>query len=197
MAGCLEGLVNWNEIEERIRPHVRFLRDAGWKTTGSCGHDMWVTIDCPPADLPALECTLRDGSYRDFELSYTIYEGFGSWRVARVKFGGALAGDRKPFDLVLLRVDPEAHPLYFVIEARQFPFETADAEQDGRDRYHYDEGTCPTNWVRDVVCVVSRGDEDPHGFARFVARRAPPVGYESGNAEYGAVFPEIESGDDP
>ena len=194
MASCFEGSIDWSEIEERVRPHVKFLRDAGWKTTGSCGHDMWVMIDCPPSDLPALERTLHDGYYRDFELSYTIHEGFGRWRAARVKFGGKLAGDRKPFDLVLLEVDPESHPLYFVIEARRFPFQETDVERDHHDRYHYDEGTCPTNWTDGIVCVVSRGDEDPHGFATFVARREPPVDYQSGAADYGTIFPEIDKG---
>lgn len=197
MASCLEGSIDWDEIEERIRPHVKFLRDAGWKTTGSCGHDMWVAIDCAPAELPDLARALRDGGYADFEITYSIYHGRDRWRDARVTFGGALAGDKKPFDLVLLRVEPEAHPLYFVLEQRRYPSQTTGAEQDRHDHYHYDEGTCPTNWTDDIVCVVSRGDEDPHGFATFVARREPPAGYESGNAEYGTIFPEIESGDDP
>jgi len=192
MADCFAGQIAWDEIEPRIRPHVKFLRDAGWKTTGSCGHDMWVTIACRPEDMPAVERTLGDGGYKDFEVTYTVHEGFHRYRDARVKFGGALAGDAKPFDLVLLRVDPESHPLYFVVEARRFTF------SDGlNEPYFYDEGTCPTNWTCDIVAVVSRGDEDPHGFATFVVKRGPPEGYESGDADYGAIFPEIESGDDP
>lgn len=37
-------------------------------------------------------------------------------------------------------------------------------------RYYYEEHTCPTNYLRDVVKVISEdGDEDPHGIFKFVS----------------------------
>ena len=60
--------IDWDQIEERIRPHVRFLRDAGYETTSSCAHDMEIGIACEPMELPAIEATLKAGEYKDFEI---------------------------------------------------------------------------------------------------------------------------------
>lgn len=39
------------------------------------------------------------------------------------------------------------------------------------DRYYYDEGTCPTNYMGNVEVVIDLkdGDADPHGIFKFVA----------------------------
>lgn len=191
---------DWNAIEPRIRPHVKALRDAGYETTGSCGHEMWITIDLKPMELPALHETLRRLGYKDFEITYSIHEGFQRWEGARVQFGGDLEGDGKPFDLVLLKVDPEAHPLYFVIRARNSPDSGESVEERASgDQYFYDEHTCPTNWTNNIIAVISDGDEDPHGFATFVRRRdAPPDMDESGDIKgiyegplWATLFPEV------
>lgn len=35
------------------------------------------------------------------------------------------------------------------------------------DEYLYNEHTCPTNWLRDVVTVSFEGNDDPHGLFRW------------------------------
>jgi len=36
-------------------------------------------------------------------------------------------------------------------------------------QYFYDEHTCPTNWVGDIVQIEFQGDTDPHGVFQFVS----------------------------
>lgn len=196
-----DGKLDWNGIEPRIRPHVKALRDAGYETTGSCGHDMWITVTIEPSEIPAFHETLKGLGYRDFEITYSIHEGFHRWKGARVQFGGDLAGDGKPFDLVLLKVEPESHPIYFVIKARVWPDHQITDESDS---YFYGEHTCPTNWTDQIIAVISRCDEDPHGFATFVSRKKAPErmdehGHMAGGHEgelWTAIFPEtLSSGD--
>lgn len=39
-------------------------------------------------------------------------------------------------------------------------------------KYHYNEHTCPTNYIGDVLKVVdpADGDQDPHGIFKFVSQ---------------------------
>lgn len=42
-------------------------------------------------------------------------------------------------------------------------------DEEGHERFFYDEHTCPTNYMRKVVKVIdAEGDEDPHGVFAFV-----------------------------
>src|SRR6266481_2059156 len=47
----------------------------------------------------------------------------------------------------------------------------ADSLEDYREheRYFYDEHTCPTNWTRNIVEIIFKGDRDPHGVFEFVS----------------------------
>ena len=108
-----------------------------------------------------------------------------------------MAGDKKPFDLVLLRVTPESQPLYLVLGVRRWP----GRENRASDEYYYNEHTCPTNWTDQIVAVISGGDEDPHGFAKFVRRTEPPEGmradgyFEASHdgPTWTEIFPESKS----
>ena len=46
-----------------------------------------------------------------------------------------------------------------------------DTQEDfeSHERYFYDEHTCPTNWTKDIVEIIFRGDHDPHGVFEFVS----------------------------
>jgi hypothetical protein len=178
---------DWNRIEERIRPHVRMLVEAGYRTTASCGHDMWVTLDLEPDKLPDLRKDLVDAGYKDFEIVHTIHYGLHRHVTTRIEFGGDLAGNGKPYDFVLLKVDPESHPLHLVIRARRWP---GSDPNNGHDEYFYNEHTCPTNWTDDIVAVISRGDPDPHGFAKFVRRVTPTDDEDEDNDPWFFLFPE-------
>jgi hypothetical protein len=69
--------------------------------------------------------------------------------------------------LILLRVD---RPCFFVVEGNAYFSKPTDTEEDAVSHatYYYDEHTCPTNWTDNIVAVIQDGDDDPHGFARFV-----------------------------
>lgn len=42
-------------------------------------------------------------------------------------------------------------------------------EYESHQQYFYDEHTCPTNWTRDIVEIIFKGDHDPHGVFEFVS----------------------------
>ena len=46
-----------------------------------------------------------------------------------------------------------------------------DSEDDFREseRYFYNEHTCPTNWVHQIVQIEFKGDKDPHGVFEFLS----------------------------
>lgn len=163
-------------IEERIKPHVEAIQRLGYTTTSSCGHDMWVTVQIKPMELEALVSSLQSAGYTDFDVVVESCVRRGQTLTkpqARITFYGDLVGDGKPMDLVLLKVDPDELPLYFVIAARHYQSDDQDQGYD-HNSYFYDEHTCPTNWTDDIVAVVANGDDDPHGFAKFVRRIPMP-----------------------
>lgn len=182
---------DWNNIEPGIRPHVKALRDLGYRTTSSCEHAMYIVVDMEPHDIDTLSRDLKRVGYQDFSIEYHVFEGLRPARYAVIKFLGSLAGAGKPFDYVLLKVEPESHPLYFVIQARIFPNDPRDYDIDS---HFYNSHTCPINWTDDIVAVISGGDADPHGFATFVGRITPLSGIDENNADWPALFPQLESG---
>lgn len=36
-------------------------------------------------------------------------------------------------------------------------------------RYFYNQHTCPTNWIGEIVEIIFKGDRDPHGVFEFVS----------------------------
>ncbi len=69
--------LTWYEeyIEEPIRPLVRLLRDNGFNTTSSCGHDMWVEMEfVDDGDLKILQELLRENEYGYFRIIVTVEE---------------------------------------------------------------------------------------------------------------------------
>ncbi len=70
--------------------------------------------------------------------------------------------------------------IYFVV-----PGEWA-ADDMGFVEYHYNEHTCPSNWLG--VDVIADGDDDPHGFAVYV--RSVPRPDDWDRNDYEMLFPE-------
>jgi hypothetical protein len=69
---------------------------------------------------------------------------------------------------VILEIPPQSEPIRFKLIKRQYSPGDWDAE---RERYLYEEHTCPGNWLGGVDVYL--GDEpDPHGLARFVEARS-------------------------
>ena len=81
-------------------------------------------------------------------------------------------GERRENRLALLELKSE-EPVYVLIDAsRVRGANETEEETNHHDRYFYDEHTCPTNWLDNVVEVFHGSEPDPHGLFRFV-RSAP------------------------
>jgi hypothetical protein len=65
--------------------------------------------------------------------------------------------------LSLLRYNKEGSMLYVVVMNWTYKHCEFDLDRE----YHYNEGTCPTNWLG-VTMIVEDGDPDPHGVFQFV-----------------------------
>lgn len=97
--------------------------------------------------------------------------------------------------LTLLRLDPQPKPVYFVVEAGYADDdpnvdETSTAES--LNRYYFEEGSCPTNFVR-CELIVSEGDTDPHGifeWVRTVERPECLSRTHDPGVEWPVIFPE-------
>lgn len=100
----------------------------------------------------------------------------------------------EPFDLVLLKIEPDAYPLYLVVKALRMEGYTSD----DHTAHFYESHSCPANWMPDVLAVISGGgDDDPHGFATFVKRIQAPDGMDEFgdidgdcNTPWTQIFPE-------
>lgn len=58
-------------IEEPIRTVVKLLRDNGFNTFCSCGHDMYVELECyDPSDITALYNLLMENDYLMFNIFF-------------------------------------------------------------------------------------------------------------------------------
>lgn len=66
---------NWYEeyIEEPIRPVVKLLRDNGFNTVSSCGHDMEIQCDVSPdGEFYRLHRLLYDNGHRDYKINFEL-----------------------------------------------------------------------------------------------------------------------------
>lgn len=63
----------YNHIEKPIRPVVKLLRNSGFNTKASCGHEMWISIELDKTDdaYKIAEC-LRKAGYKNFLVEYEI-----------------------------------------------------------------------------------------------------------------------------
>lgn len=61
-----------------------------------------------------------------------------------------------------------------------------DPEQLSNQEYFYDEHTCPTNYLKDVVAIIDLkdGDTDPHGIFQFCGFADYPLDYSEEDCNY-------------
>ena len=62
-------------IEKRIRALVRVLRDNGYNTTHSCGHEMYVECEYYGDDLREVAQFLVDHNFPAFRITLTVGRG--------------------------------------------------------------------------------------------------------------------------
>jgi len=67
--------MGWCEdnIESAIRPAVVLLRENGFNTYSSCGHEMWICVDLwEAAEVDRLAELLIGAGYTDFGITYHL-----------------------------------------------------------------------------------------------------------------------------
>lgn len=96
--------------------------------------------------------------------------------------------------MALLKFDGKEHPVFFVMDHRRYWAELneSDEENQGHQRYFFEEHSCPTNWLRECVAVIEEGDCDPHGFLEFIRAVDVPEDFsEDDDDNWRILFPEI------
>lgn len=86
-----------------------------------------------------------------------------------------LREERREWTASLLRREDTTGTLYLVVKSMRFvnPAKPeSEEEHQGHHRYYFEEGTCPTNYFREVLAVIADDEEgldgDPHGVFTFV-----------------------------
>src|SRR5690554_2944620 len=80
--------------------------------------------------------------------------------------------------IVLLRstmVGEGGKPIYAVLSARSFKKSLEKEKEEPLSsgmEYYYNQHTCPTNWLREVIALVQDGEADPHGCFEFLGARS-------------------------
>ena len=85
----------------------------------------------------------------------------------------------------LLKIDTSSGPLHAIFKG---PWYTDDEQSHAR--YYYEEHSCMTNWIGDMVeCFLGR-EEDPHGVWKYVRGM---IADRDDTHDWLEMFPEIES----
>lgn len=93
--------LSWYEawIEEPIRPIVKLLRDNGFNTECSCGHEMCVQCQFPKTDsgeLMRLDELLYNSGYKDYLIIVEIRRIDGHrYDTMEIKLTSHLSGNEK------------------------------------------------------------------------------------------------------
>jgi hypothetical protein len=90
---------------------------------------------------------------------------------------------REGYTIVCL--PPQERPVYFVVPLVHPETEISD--------YMVSEGSCPTNWLRDIQRIICDGDTDPHGLFEYVRDipEQPFIGHtHNPDDEWPKVVPE-------
>jgi len=76
----------YDVIEEPVRELVYLLRNNGYNTTNSCGHDMWVQIDMDSDIIHDLYNLLAENGYEKmiFEFYWETYPFNNRFLILRI-----------------------------------------------------------------------------------------------------------------
>lgn len=136
-------------------------------------------------------------------------DGFGPWYCKECRRGiqGRVIGPgdvqiwksstaaRFSRSMALLRFDGADRAVFFVIDHDRFWQGNEEDEGNQQDqKYFFEEGSCPINWLTKCVEVIQDGEADPHGFLTFVRAVDVPNDFVSDVAHWGDIFPEAFEG---
>jgi hypothetical protein len=89
-----------------------------------------------------------------------------------------LSDEQQVRTLVLLKLEPQDKPVFFVVNHLRFPLAQSDFTEDESARYFFEEHSCPTNFIP-CTRIISEGDTDPHGLFSYVAQVDRPADLDS------------------
>lgn len=75
---------NWyDKIEKPVRPLVKLLRDNGYNTTCSCGHEMYIECDYHFESILDLYNLLHNNGYAEFKIEIIVGKNkqYGSFKI--------------------------------------------------------------------------------------------------------------------
>lgn len=120
----------------------------------------WLCPDCgePSSDYTHIKEGGRFGTW--------YCDGCGAGFYGTIERGRPvlLRDKSKKIDtLVLLRKDD----LFLVVKGMRFVGHGKDETIGANDQYFYEQHTCPTNYLKDVVAVIQGDSADPHGLFEY------------------------------
>lgn len=104
---------------------------------------------------------------------------------------------RSTRSMALLKFDGKDGPVFFVMDHDRYwdGENESDEENQGHQKYFFEEHSCPTNWLDECVAVIEDGNDDPHGFLEFVRAADVPQDFDVDHAEWATLFPEAYPGE--
>lgn len=102
--------------------------------------------------------------------------------------------------MALLKLDTVNGPIFFVMDHKRYRSVEVETDEDnqGHQRYFFEEHSCPTNWLRECVAVIKNGDPDPHGVLSFMRAVDVPEDFdEDDDSQWPTLFPEAFEGNNP
>lgn len=97
--------------------------------------------------------------------------------------------------MALLKLEGKKDTVFFIMDHNRYhsgdPSDETDDANQHNQRYFFEEGSCPTNWIDQCAAVIVSGDCDPHGFLEFVRATDVPQDFDTDDdSNWPALFPE-------
>jgi hypothetical protein len=91
-------------------------------------------------------------------------------RISDTDFDTVPTGEKRTPVTVTLRSDTKPE-IFLKLNTWKYAHSQNYSQEDyeSHQQYFYDEHTCPTNWIREVVEIIVGEDHDPHGIFQFVS----------------------------
>ena len=80
----------------------------------------------------------------------------------------------------------KSNDIGLIVKGMRFEPSIADGSEYESNQHYYDQGTCPTNYLSEVLAVVDlgNGDCDPHGIFKFKGVKDFPADFNEGDCNY-------------
>jgi hypothetical protein len=133
-----------HDVTRRVEDNSNFDRELGPWICRECQHQIYITLR-PKTDASGTHVFIET-------------------RVVPIALGEQLTEG-----LVLLESntkDENGH-IYLIVHS-DYVGKQRTPEDESSLFYHYDEGSCPTNWSKHIIAFVHQSDADPHGVFSYV-----------------------------